>query len=89
MILRTVVLSILAQEVLDRESDLRERLRDVYEGLEWRLSRDPASGYQYNEKYWLMKLDGNLAAEIPGIVVLYIFDNEHVDVLRMLIQVRE
>lgn len=87
MILREVILSHEAQDVLDRESQLHLRLTEVYRGLEWRLSRNPSSGYQKDAANWIVRLDGNLAAKIPGVVVLYQFNENQVAILAMLIKV--
>jgi hypothetical protein len=88
MALRTVVLSDEAQEVLDRESTLHPRLDEVYRGLEWRLARKPEDGYQFDYELWTAKIDADSFAKTPALVVLYKFDENRIEVLRLLVQVR-
>jgi hypothetical protein len=42
---RTVVESHVAQQVIDTEIHRDPRLNDLYEGLKWRLARQPEVGY--------------------------------------------
>lgn len=84
--LRTIILSQEAQVVIDRESELHFRLEEVFDGLQWRLARDPKSGYPIDRTYWVIRLDGDPAARIPAIVVLYSFDADEVNVWRILVK---
>ena len=87
MPLRTVVMSHEAQNVLDSEATIHPRLAEIYRGLEWRLCRDPKSGYKKDADNWIIRVNGDAAARVPTIVLLYRFDENEVEILRMLIKV--
>jgi hypothetical protein len=71
---------------LDRESQIHARLHDVYAGLEWRLCRDPDSGYLVDDAYWVVTIYGDALRRVPGLTVLYTFDADTVEVLRILVK---
>ena len=81
MSLRTVVLETAAQAVLDQAINEFPELEAIYDGLEWRLSRSPRSGYPVKgttPPAYLMRSKEWIAP--ASLVLLYTFTNDEVNV---------
>ncbi len=79
--LRTVVLETGAQAVLDEAIKEFPELEAIYQGLEWRISRSPRSGYPIKgttPPAYLMRSKEWIAP--AALVVLYTFTNDVVNV---------
>jgi hypothetical protein len=80
--MRTVILDLLAAAMLDAAivDPKLDRVRDAWQGLEWRLCRRPADGVPRKFGYYLYKQLGILELRIPTIIALYTFDDDTVTV---------
>lgn len=61
------------------------RFDDVWDGLLWRLARDPQSGYPdgHHSGILIMETPGTGSGDLPRIAVLYRYDAAKVFVLRV------
>ena len=78
---RTVVESHVAAHIIDTEIKRIPRLYDIYEGIKWRLARQPEIGYRVPrtdpETYVIHSYHWRIAA----VVVAYHFTEDQVEIL--------
>ena len=72
--MRTVIEETIVSEIIDREGATYPRLDHAFDGLKWWLSHAPESGEAIDDLNWLFKQDGDLAMNLPDLVVVYTFD---------------
>lgn len=78
---RTVVESRDAQGLIDNETDGYPRLRDLYDGLLWRLARQPEIGYPVPETdppLFLIHSTNWRRRPLPVIVIAYTYTPDRV-----------
>ena len=83
----TVVENISVQEVVDAEQAIYNRLHEAVDALKWWLAREPESGELIDDVNWLYMQDGDGAANIPALVVVYTFDAYQVVVKHILVRI--
>lgn len=82
--MRTIVEEQIAQTKIDSAKNKYKRLEDIYNGLSWRLAREPESGVLIGNKnpdIYLIKIDPVVDMQLPGILALYSYDDNQVNVL--------
>ena len=85
--MRTVIEETRVSEIIDKEQELYPRLGDAFEALKWWLSHVPESGELIDDVHWLFKQDGDLAHNIPTLVVIYTFDSAYVEIRFVLVRI--
>ena len=86
-VVRTVIEDIRVSEIIDKEQEIYPRLGDAFEALKWWLSHVPDSGELIDDIHWLYKQDGDLARNIPTLVVIYTFDFNCVEIRFALVRI--
>jgi hypothetical protein len=84
--MRTIVEEQIVQEKIDSARKKFKRLDDIYNGLSWRLSREPESGVSIGKRspnIFLAKIDPAGDVDLPGILVIYSYNDDHVNILDM------
>jgi len=82
--MRTVVEEQIVQDKIDAARKKYKRLEDIYGGLSWRLAREPESGMPINKQspnIFLIKIDSVSDIQLPGILVVYSYDDNQVNIL--------
>lgn len=78
---RTILESHVAAKTIDNEIKKIPRLIDIYDGIKWRLARQPDMGYRVPRTdpptYVIHSYHWNIAA----VVVAYHFDDDQVEIL--------
>jgi hypothetical protein len=78
---RTIIESHIAQKTIDGEIKRIHRLIDIYDGIKWRLARQPEGGYRVpktNPPTWVMH---SYHWGIAAVVLAYHFDDDQVEIL--------
>lgn len=57
-----------------------KRIDEAYEGLQWRLSRDPHAGHEVQPGFYMYKQAGLPSVGVPTLTVLYEFDDHTVTI---------
>jgi hypothetical protein len=79
---RTVVESAEVSTLLDAETKRHERLQDLFDGLKWRIARDPEAGYSVpGTRPALCVIRSDDALGLPVLVLAYTFDADQVVVI--------
>lgn len=74
--------------VLEQESVVRnvtrakaefKRIDEAYAGLQWRLSRDPHAGYEFEPGFYVYKQVGLPSVGVPTLTVIYQFDEQTIE----------
>lgn len=83
---RTIIESHVAQKYIDNEIRKLPRLIDIYDGIKWRLARQPEVGYRVPRTepptYVVHSWHWNIAA----VVVAYHFNDDQVEILDIKIE---
>lgn len=83
--MRTIVEEHVVSANIDQAIVKHPRLEDVYQGIQWRLSREPQNGYQLpgaTPETYLFKITTPLPT-YPTITLLYRYTVEEVTVLNI------
>lgn len=81
--LRTICENKLVSQKIDEAIKLFPRIEEAFEGLKWRLAREPENGIKIlgtNPEKYLFKITPS-RNNIPSITILYEFDNHKVTIL--------
>jgi hypothetical protein len=78
---RTIVESHDAQRVIDQEIARDARLSDIYDGLKWRLARQPEIGYRVPKTSPQTYVTHSYHWNTSAIVAAYRFDEDRVEIL--------
>lgn len=81
--LRTIREEHCVSEAIDKAKSKYPRIDEVFDGLKWRLARDPESGFELpntDSPKYLIKPDPPLK-NLPIITILYEFDAFQVNIL--------
>lgn len=89
-----VVLLRSCQDDLDRRCEALPRARDVYDGLLWRLTRDPRCGVKLPLKYgsipggemWMVKTKGG---SLPTVILAYVVEGQRISIVNLRISDRD
>jgi hypothetical protein len=66
---------------IEAERSLYPRLPEAFDALAWRLARNAEGGYLLDHKHWVYKQAGSMKHKVPGLIALYIVDNNQVTIL--------
>jgi hypothetical protein len=83
-IFRTIIEQRTAQQELDAKRKVYSRLDELWRGLGWRICREPEKGWVIKHKgsvYYSRIIDPEVYPALPGIFVVYTFDENTVNVL--------
>jgi hypothetical protein len=78
---RTIIESHIAVKTIDEEIKKVPRLIDIYDGIKWRLARQPEGGYRVPKtkpQTWVIH---SYHWGIAAVVVAYHFDDDQVEIL--------
>ena len=78
---RTVVESHLAAKTIDSEIKKIPRLLDIYDGIKWRLAREPDIGYRVPKTNPQTYVIHSYHWGVAAIVVAYHFNEDQVEIL--------
>ncbi len=78
---RTVRESHIAEKTINNELKHNSRLGDIYEGIKWRLAREPDIGYRVPNTNPQIYVIHSYHWGEAAVVVAYHFDNDLVDIL--------
>jgi hypothetical protein len=81
---RTIVETKTAESQIDNFKNLYERFEDGFEGVKWRLARNPECGSRINDRYLILKSENwkeLMSVDLPHIRVLYSFDDNQVMII--------
>ena len=81
--LRTICEDKSVSQTIDEAIKLSPRIEEAFDGLKWRLAREPENGVKLqgtNPEKYLFKITP-LIKNIPSITVLYEFNNHTVTIL--------
>lgn len=79
---REVVEELTVSEDIDEICEKHERVRELFDGLLWRVSRDPEAGAEVGGKGRLHVIRSELWEAMPGSLALaYRFDDDTVHVI--------
>ncbi len=84
-ILREIVEEHCVAQEIDKLNVKHVRLEEVFSALKWRLAKQPQVGYRMfasdgTDKY-LIKTDPNPTLNIPGILLLYTYNDIQVNII--------
>ena len=78
---RTVLESHVAAKIIDNEIKKIPRLIDIYDGIKWRLARQPEIGYPVPRTNPQTYVIHSYHWEIAAVVVAYHFNENQVEIL--------
>ena len=78
--LRTVIVDITAENVLNSNNEKYPRINDGYQALEWRLARNSITGTKVGGRYLVASADDISTKGAPRTVMLYSFDENSVTI---------
>jgi hypothetical protein len=78
---RTIIESPVAQRTIDDEIRRRPRLIDIYDGIKWRLARQPEIGYRVPKTVPPTYVVHSYHWGIAAVIVAYHFDEDQVEFL--------
>lgn len=81
--MRQIVQEHVVSEAIDQASAEFPRISDAISGLEWRLSHRPEDGIQRKSGFMVYRQSGFPTVDIPDITVLYTYDDNSVNVVRI------
>lgn len=84
---RTVIESHLAQRTIDQEIKKIPRLIDIYDGLKWRLARQPEMGYPVPKTKPVTYVVHSYHWGIAAVIVAYHFNDDQVEILDVRVEV--
>ncbi len=73
---------------IDAAKTQHSRIEDIFDGIKWRLSREPESGYQlkgHDPPCYLFKVAGRIES-LPVVTVLYSYGDDLVEIQDIRIQ---
>lgn len=80
---RTIVESHDAEQTVDQEIKGNPHFSDFYEGLKWRLAREPDIGYRVPETDPQTYVVHSYHWSVAAIIVAYRFDDNQVEILNL------
>ena len=80
---RTIRESVKATEQLAEAIKASPRIEQAWIGDSWRLVRAPEGGYCIEGGNYIMKFPSfkRIVKDVPGIAILYTFDDQYVDIV--------
>jgi|WetSurMetagenome_2_1015567.scaffolds.fasta_scaffold58775_2 hypothetical protein len=84
--MRTVIESAAVSDRIDAEARVHPRLEEAFDALKWWLSRQPQSGELLDDCHWLYRQKGKSNPAIPALVSLYVFNNDEVEILSIMVR---
>ena len=87
--MRSIIEEPVVTNTIDRNIANNPRVEDVFNGLKWKLARDPSSEVQisiYDEPFFIESTNNFGMKNIPVIVCLYQFDANQVTIHEILIR---
>ena len=83
---RTVIESRIAEQTIDSEIKKVPRLIDIYDGIKWRLARDPESGYRVPRTNPPTYVIHSYHWNVASVVAAYHFNDDQVEILDVKIE---
>jgi len=84
---RTVIESHVAASIIDNEIKRIPRLIDIYEGVKWRLAREPEIGYRVPRTTPPTYVVHSYHWRIAAVIVAYHFNEDQVEILDVKVEI--
>lgn len=84
---RTIIESHVAAKTIDEEIKKLARLNDIYDGIKWRLARQPEIGYRVPKTHPPTYVIHSYHWRVAAVIVAYHFNDDQVEILDVKVEV--